>query len=72
MSYDRYQNIMQLLYSNQPESIFMKLMKDYLEINPKVGYIVFQVYQESPIKGRIPVANARVIVNKYRQRIFCF
>lgn len=65
MSYDRYQNIMQLLYSNQPESIFMKLMKDYLEINPKMGYIVFQVYQESPIKGRIPVANARVIVNKY-------
>ncbi len=65
MYYDRNRNIMQLLYSNQQESIFMKFMRDYLERNPKIGYIVFQVYQESPIQGRIPVANARVTVNKY-------
>lgn len=65
MSYYGYQNIMQPLYSNQPESVFKKLMNDYLEKNPKLGYIVFQVYQESPIQGRVPVANARVTVNKY-------
>ncbi|MDD2495469.1 MAG: hypothetical protein PHE29_09780 [Tissierellia bacterium] len=65
MSYGRYQNIIQLLNSNQRESVFMKLMKEYLERNPKIGYIVFQVYQESPIKGRIPIDNAMVTVNKY-------
>lgn len=65
MYYDKYQNIMQLLNSTQEESIFIKLMKAYLERNPKLGYIVFQVYEESPIQGRIPVANARVTVSKH-------
>lgn len=63
MFYDRNQNIM--LNSTQQISEFMKLLHDYLEKNPKTGYIVFQVFQESAIEGRLPVANAIVTVNKY-------
>lgn len=55
-----------MLYSTQQQMTeFVKLLHDYIERNPKMGYIEFQVYQESAIKGRLPVANAMVTVNKY-------
>lgn len=40
------------------------LLQNYLIDNPKTGYLVFQVFQDSTLKGRLPVANAKITVSK--------
>jgi hypothetical protein len=36
----------------------------YLNMNPMTGYLAFEVHQNSPVKGRVPVPNARVTISK--------
>jgi hypothetical protein len=43
---------------------FLEMLKVYLADNSKTGYLTFQVYQDSPIYGIQPVANAKVTVSK--------
>lgn len=37
---------------------------NYLSMNPKLGSLVFNVYQDSPVRGRIPVKNAKITLSK--------
>ena len=60
------ENLMQVFSTQQKqESEFMKILTDYLERNPKIGYIKFKVYEMSPANQPIPVSNAMVTVNKH-------
>lgn len=43
-------------YASEPADLIEK----YLNANPKTGYIKFQVYQDSPLYGRRPIANAKI------------
>lgn len=65
MLYDRKQHLMLLLYMTQQESLIIKLVNNFLENNPKTGYVVFQVFHESPTEGMLPIPNARVTVSKH-------
>lgn len=42
----------------------MGLLKAYLDSNPTTGYIIFQVYEESPLYGVLPISNAKITVSK--------
>lgn len=64
MFYSIKQNLMPLLCSSQQESVIVNLINNFLENNPKIGYIVFQVFQESQ-QGMQPIPNAKIIVSKY-------
>ncbi|WP_027398168.1 hypothetical protein [Anaerovorax odorimutans] len=46
---------------NSPQII---LLEEYLNENPKTGYLVFQITEDSPLKGTLPIANARITVTK--------
>ncbi len=46
------------------DSPFFELLEEYLDQHPKTGYLVFQVIQESPLQGRIPIPNAKITVSK--------
>jgi len=52
------------LNSSHNESIIFGLLNDYLTANPKIGYLNFTVYQDSPIEGLIPIPNALITVSK--------
>ncbi len=47
------------------EEGLMPLLDVYLAENPKVGYLIFQVNQESPLEGVLPVPNATITLCKY-------
>lgn len=47
-------------FTTQPYSYFTTFLNE----NPKIGYLVFEVYEDSPVKGRVPVPNARVTVSR--------
>ncbi|WP_027398170.1 hypothetical protein [Anaerovorax odorimutans] len=43
---------------------FYTLLQEYLNGNPKTGYLVFQITQDSPLQGTVPIANAKITVSK--------
>lgn len=43
-------------------NVIIKLDK-FIKENEKTGFLVFQVFQDSPIYGRLPVPNAEITVN---------
>jgi hypothetical protein len=45
---------------DQPYSYFT----NFLNMNPEIGYLVFEVHEDSPVRGRVPVPNARITVSK--------
>ena len=49
----------------QQKSTIVQLVKNFLKANPKTGYVIFHVFQESPTAGKLPIPNARVAVSKY-------
>ena len=36
----------------------------YLQMNPEIGYLTFEVFNDSPVRGRVPVPNAKITVSK--------
>lgn len=50
--------------ANSNENTLYEELEIYLADHPKVGYLTFQVFQESPLQGTIPVPNARIMVSK--------
>jgi hypothetical protein len=46
------------------ESPVPEYFDTYLEMNPATGYLTFDVYELSPIRGRIPIPNAKITVSK--------
>lgn len=36
----------------------------YMQMNPGIGYLTFEVFNNSPITGRVPVSNAKITVSK--------
>lgn len=46
------------------EEGIMPLLENYIEENPKIGYLIFQVYQDSPLEGVLPVPNAMITLCK--------
>jgi hypothetical protein len=47
-----------------PNSPFFDFLEQYLDEHPKTGYLVFQVTQESPLQGKIPIPNAKITISK--------
>lgn len=45
---------------DQPYSYFTS----FLNMNPETGYLAFEVHEDSPVRGRVPVPGARVTVSK--------
>lgn len=70
MFYKTNQNAMQRLAANDNDSNNNNettpdsLLQNYLNDNPKTGYLLFQVFEDSPLQGRLPVANAKITVSK--------
>lgn len=50
--------------TTQSELSVIKLLKDYLNDNPRTGYLIFQIYEYSLLKGLRPVVNAKITVSK--------
>lgn len=46
------------------ESPVPEYFDTYLKMNPATGYLTFEVYELSPIRGRIPIPGAKVTVSK--------
>ncbi|MEA4988268.1 MAG: hypothetical protein VB095_09430 [Anaerovorax sp.] len=46
------------------EAGVMPLLENYLSENPKIGYLVFQVFQNSALEGVLPIANATITLCK--------
>jgi len=40
------------------------LLNNYMNDNPKIGYLSFDVYQDSPVEGRVPIPNAVITVSQ--------
>jgi hypothetical protein len=53
-------NASEVQYEDQPYSFFTRFLRE----NPKIGYLVFDVHENSPVKGRVPVPNARITVSR--------
>lgn len=64
MFYDIHKNSMPVSPSTPNETSVLDLLEIYLNDNPQIGYIQFQVYQNSPLRGILPVANAKITVSK--------
>lgn len=64
MFYDICKNSMTVSPSTSDETLFFDLYENFLNDNSKIGYIEFQVYQNSPLYGILPVANAKITVSK--------
>lgn len=64
MFYDRIQNLESISYPPENEASAFELFKNFLDANPKTGYLIFQVTQDSPLQGTLPVANAKITVSK--------
>jgi len=52
-----------LCFSHEETKVY-NLLNDYLNANPKIGYLTFDVYQESPVEGRVPIPNAIITISK--------
>lgn len=48
----------------QNEPTLSDYINTFLNMNPKEGSLAFEVHQESPISGRVPVPNARITISK--------
>jgi hypothetical protein len=59
-----HKNFMSLSSSSSSYGDFLEMLKGYLTDNSKTGYLTFQVYEDSPIYGIQPVANAKITVSK--------
>lgn len=64
MFYRWQSNFMQLPPDPKNEPNISDLLNLYLDDNPETGYIVFQVAQNSEMKGLIPIPNAKITVSK--------
>ncbi len=38
--------------------------RTYLQMNPVIGYLTFEVFNDSPVRGRVPVPNAKITVSR--------
>lgn len=52
----------ELQSENQPE--ILELLETYLTTHSKTGNITFKVFQKSPLKGTLPVPNAKITLEK--------
>lgn len=50
--------------SNEETKIF-SLLNNYQNENSKIGYLTFDVYEESPVFGRQPIPNATITISKH-------
>lgn len=41
-----------------------EFFNNFISTNPGSGAIVFEVHEDSPVKGRIPIANAKVTISR--------
>jgi len=57
-------NAVSISCSNRNDSAVFQELENYLNNHPKTGYLVFEVSEDSPLKGIIPVANANITVSK--------
>ncbi|HVI41374.1 MAG TPA: hypothetical protein VM577_12035 [Anaerovoracaceae bacterium] len=48
----------------QNESPIAEYFDNFLNTNPKMGNLVFEVHQDSPVRGRIPIPNAKITISK--------
>lgn len=64
MLYDKTQYCIQILDTNMDETSLANQLEQYTIDNPSTGFLVFQVTQDSPQHGVIPVANAKITVIK--------
>lgn len=48
----------------QTVSPISELFNTFISSNPGSGAVVFQVYEDSPVRGRIPIANAKVTISR--------
>ena len=46
------------------ESPIAEYFNTYLQLNPAIGYLTFEVFNDSPVRGRVPVPNARITISK--------
>ena len=46
------------------ESPIEEYFNTYLQLNPAIGYLTFEVFHDSPVRGRVPVPNARITISK--------
>jgi len=50
--------------SNRNDSGVLEKLGSYLNNHIKIGCLIFQVYEESPLNGVVPVANSKVTISK--------
>ena len=50
--------------SQNNESPIAEYFNTYLQLNPAIGYLTFEVFNDSPVRGRAPVPNARITISK--------
>lgn len=46
------------------ESPLEEYFNTYLQLNPGIGYLTFEVFYDSPVRGRVPVPNAKITISK--------
>ncbi|MDF3000053.1 MAG: hypothetical protein K0Q48_172 [Bacillota bacterium] len=61
---DRNCNCIKVPLLRSRESPVPEYFDTYLKMNPVTGYLTFEVYELSPIRGRIPIPGAKVTVSK--------
>lgn len=49
---------------NQNELPVAEYFDTYLKLNPAIGYLTFDVYENSPIRGRMPIPDALITISK--------
>lgn len=64
MFYDKDLNSISIVSSEKTEPSIVDLMEGFLKENNKTGYLTFQVTQDSPLFGRLPVKDAKITVSK--------
>lgn len=53
-----------VLSAQQNEPSMSEYFTAYLQENPGIGYLTFEVYDDSPVRGRVPVPDAKVTISK--------
>lgn len=48
----------------QNEPPISELFNTFISANPGSGSVVFQVREDSPVRGRVPVANAKITISR--------
>lgn len=51
-------------YTEHNETPVSDYFGTFMSMNPKTGYLVFEVHEDSPVRGRIPVPNAKITISK--------